>query len=159
MLLRENYTFFCQCFHECSAKYDNFPLIDLEDLPSILDLIGIHIADKSKAVGELTIKKYRETLNIPETETVMLNRAKFAEALVLTIQAEREISKDDSYKDYNEFSGQLNPMFTRFIIPFLDEKSPEGMPISLNAFRNRYVWQEKVNSIIEMNLEGIMDVF
>lgn len=33
------------------------------------------------------------------------------------------------------------------------------MPISLRAFRNRYVWHEKVNTILEMNLEGVMEVF
>ena len=33
------------------------------------------------------------------------------------------------------------------------------MPISLNAFRDRYVWIEKVNLLFELNLEGIMEVF
>jgi len=33
------------------------------------------------------------------------------------------------------------------------------MPISLNAFRDRFCWVEKVNAILELNLEGIMDVF
>ena len=50
-------------------------------------------------------------------------------------------------------------MLTRFIVPFATRKDPEDMPISLRAFRNRYVWQEKVNTILEINLEGIMEVF
>ena len=29
----------------------------------------------------------------------------------------------------------------------------------MNAFRDKYVWTEKVNTLLEMNLEGIMDVF
>ena len=33
------------------------------------------------------------------------------------------------------------------------------MPISLNAFRDRYVWIEKINTLFELNLEGIMEVF
>ena len=33
------------------------------------------------------------------------------------------------------------------------------MPVSLHAFRNQYVWTEQVNSILELNLEGIMEVF
>lgn len=33
------------------------------------------------------------------------------------------------------------------------------MPVSLDAFREKYVWVEKVNTIMELNLEGIMTVF
>ena len=33
------------------------------------------------------------------------------------------------------------------------------MPVSLNAFRDRYCWVENVNSVLELNLEGIMEVF
>ena len=31
--------------------------------------------------------------------------------------------------------------------------------MSLNAFRDQYVWVEKVNTLLELNLEGIMEVF
>ena len=50
-------------------------------------------------------------------------------------------------------------MLTKFIVPFATRKEPEEMPISLRAFRNKYVWQEKVNTVLEINLEGIMEVF
>lgn len=33
------------------------------------------------------------------------------------------------------------------------------MPISLNAFRDRFVWVESVSILLELNLEGIMEVF
>ena len=35
----------------------------------------------------------------------------------------------------------------------------ETMPVSLNAFRDRYVWREAINRVLELNLEGIMEVF
>ena len=33
------------------------------------------------------------------------------------------------------------------------------MPIALTAFRDKYVWQESNNTLLDLNLEGIMDVF
>ena len=33
------------------------------------------------------------------------------------------------------------------------------MPISLNAFRDSYVWKDNINTLFELNLEGIMEVF
>ena len=33
------------------------------------------------------------------------------------------------------------------------------MSISLNSFRDNYVWNTKVNNILECNLEGIMEIF
>ena len=33
------------------------------------------------------------------------------------------------------------------------------MPIALTAFRDKYVWQERNNTLFELNLEGIMEVF
>ena len=53
----------------------------------------------------------------------------------------------------------LRPMFTRHIRPFLVEKDVESMPISLNAFRDKFVWVENVSILLELNLEGIMEVF
>jgi len=53
----------------------------------------------------------------------------------------------------------LRPMFTRHICPFLGEKDDESMPISLNAFRDKFVWIENVSILLELNLEGIMEVF
>ena len=57
------------------------------------------------------------------------------------------------------FNDQLTLIFNRFVVPFLTRKEDDEMPISLHAFRNEYVWNEKVNSIMELNLEGIMEVF
>ena len=31
--LEENYATYCQVFHEISAQFDHFPMIDLKDLP------------------------------------------------------------------------------------------------------------------------------
>ena len=33
------------------------------------------------------------------------------------------------------------------------------MPIALTAFRDKYVWQERNNTLLDLNLEGIMEVF
>ena len=33
------------------------------------------------------------------------------------------------------------------------------MPVSLNAFRDKFCWVEKVNAVLEAHLEGIMMVF
>lgn len=33
------------------------------------------------------------------------------------------------------------------------------VPTSLNAFKDRYVWVDNVNTILQFNLEGIMEVF
>jgi len=54
---------------------------------------------------------------------------------------------------------ELEQMFKKFIVPSLEDKNEETMPISLNAFRDRFCWVEKVNAILELNLEGIMEVF
>ena len=81
--------------------------------------------------------------------------------------AEKEQSKylqsipenEEMSKSNFKFTPFLKPMFTRFIVPFLTDKQPENMPNSLNAFRNQYIWTEKVNTLLELNLEGIMEVF
>jgi len=44
-------------------------------------------------------------------------------------------------------------------VPSLIDKDEETMPVSLNAFRDAYCWTEHVNSILELNLEGIMEIF
>lgn len=31
--------------------------------------------------------------------------------------------------------------------------------MSLNAFRDQYVWVDRINTLFELNLEGIMEVF
>jgi len=43
-----------------------------------------------------------------------------------------------------------------YIIPSLTNRDEES---SLNAFRDRYCWTEHVNCILEVNLEGIMEIF
>ena len=92
--MKEYYTYFCICFHEVAAQLDNFPLIDLQDVPHVLNKIGIHIDEKSNKVGNLAIKKYLEVTEQEDKEQVLLNRAKFAEVLLLTIEAAREVEKN-----------------------------------------------------------------
>ena len=41
----------------------------------------------------------------------------------------------------------------------MNVKEPDQIGISLNAFREEHVWKEEVNTLFELNLEGIMDVF
>ena len=90
----------------------------------------------------------------------MLNRVSFARVLLLVIRAEKEIEDEAlGYVKEFEYGTKLKIIFQRFIVPFLTDKEPDQLPTSLNAFRDRYVWVEKVNSVIEINLEGIMDVF
>ena len=52
-------------------------------------------------------------------------------------------------------------MFTRHIKPFSETRTKDEttMPIALTAFRDKYVWLERNNMVLDMNLEGIMDVF
>ena len=45
------------------------------------------------------------------------------------------------------------------IRPYLNNKTDANMSISLNSFRDNYVWDTKVNNILECNLEGIMEIF
>ena len=78
---------------------------------------------------------------------------KFAEVLLMVIKCRWSDAEDFS------FARELKLMFSRDIIPFLTRKEPEVMGISLNAFRDVYVWTEKVNTLIVINLEGIMEVF
>ena len=91
-----------------------------------------------------------------------MNRVKFAEILLMVLQAEQEIDmkvpEGEKLKDF-DFHFFLLPLFTRYIKPFLSDKTVETLPNSLNAFRDRYVWVERVNTVLELNLEGIMDVF
>ena len=44
-------------------------------------------------------------------------------------------------------------------MPSLVNKNEETMPVSLNAFRDKFCWVEKVNAVLEAHLEGIMMVF
>jgi len=69
------------------------------------------------------------------------------------------VEADNKKKDGYELNLYLRPIFDKFFVPFLTEKEPESLPISLDAFRNRYVWKQDTNSLMEHNLEGIMDVF
>ena len=52
-------------------------------------------------------------------------------------------------------------MFTRHIKPFSETRTKDGetMPIALTAFRDKYVWLERNNTLLDLNLEGIMEVF
>ena len=119
---------------------------------------------------------------------MLLNRVKFAEVLLLVIKVsdspmgdrsvtpasrqekeqieaieeEKEDEKSELESEEEKdipFAMALRPMFTRHIRPFLKEKDDESMPISLNAFRDRFVWVESVSILLELNLEGIMEVF
>ena len=54
---------------------------------------------------------------------------------------------------------RLSDSFVYNIIPFLNNKEPSMVPTSLNAFKDRYVWVDNVNTILQFNLEGIMEVF
>lgn len=68
---------------------------------------------------------------------------------------------EEEEEKVNEFkhSQHLQTLFSAFIVPSLENKNEESMPISLNAFRDRFCWVEKVNAILELNLEGIMELF
>ena len=50
-------------------------------------------------------------------------------------------------------------MLTHLIIPYLNNKDEKTIGATLNSFRDDYVWVTKVNTILELNLEGIMDIF
>lgn len=65
---------------------------------------------------------------------------------------------EDSDPEF-EYSPYLRSMFSQFIIPSLENKQLDTMPFSLNAFRDSYCWVEEVNQILELNLEGIMEIF
>ena len=91
---------------------------------------------------------------------MLLNRVKFTEVLLLVCEIDHEMKAERTAPGEKIcYFQELKPIFNKFIVPFATRKEPEEMPISLRAFRSRYVWHEKVNTILELNLEGIMEVF
>ena len=146
-----HYAVYCMVFHEVAAKYANFPLIDISDLSKVLYAIGIYEEKKATGLGESVIKRMREIVGHPHQ--ILLNRVKFAEVLMMVVEA------DNKNTPGYELNLYLRPIFDTYFVPFLTNKEPESLPVSLDAFRNRFVWKENTNSLLEHNLEGIMDVF
>ena len=87
------------------------------------------------------------------SDEILLNRTKFAEVLLLVLETTMKEKKLDA--DY--LAKELNKLF-EYIVLFLSEKEDDTMPTSLNAFRVEYVWRERINTLLEHNLEGIMEV-
>ena len=76
--------------------------------------------------------------------------------LLLSIQAKHQLENKSTPGVVCGFSSALRLMFSTKIVPFLTEKNDESMPISLRAFRDKFVWIEEVNQVLDLNLEGIM---
>ena len=128
-VFEKNYAAYCQVFHEISAQFDHFPLIDLNDLPEILYTIGIFAREKAKPISEKVIAEYKEILLIAaesevkvlnvDDEAKHLNRVKFAEVLLLVIKS------DNCDNSSFSFSQELTKMFSKEIIPFLTRKEAD----------------------------------
>lgn len=147
------------CFHEVAAHYDNFPLINLSDLSEVLYEIGIFARERAQPIAARVIDKYRRLRQSKDSSDILMNRVMFTEVLLLVVEADFEMTAEKVSQVELVYHKQLKPIFNRFIIPFLSRKDPEDLPVSLRSFRNHFVWVEKVNSILEVNLEGIMEVF
>ena len=190
-----------------AAQLDNFPEIDLADLPKVLFHVNMMGLKRAEQVGAAVIRKYRKIRKAQNElldDEILLNRVKFAEVLLMVIKAndtiehspekarssvvvpqmdsipeieeegaamESEKSDKEDEEEESEpepdsdtdpdfmYSMHLGAIFSSTIVPILERDNEETMPVSLNAFRDRYVWREQVNSVLEMNLEGIMEVF
>ena len=75
-------------------------------------------------------------------EELLMNRCKFAEVLLLVCESDFEIRAEAAQIGEMVYYQELSPILTRFIVPFLARKEADEMPISLHAFRNKYVWLE-----------------
>lgn len=78
------------------------------------------------------------------------------------VSEEEEESEEEPDSDTDPefmYSMHLGAIFSTTIVPILERDNDETMPVSLNAFRDRYVWREQVNTVLELNLEGIMEIF
>ena len=91
LVFQKNYAAYCMCFHEVAAHYDNFPLINLNDLADVLYEIGIFARERAIPVAESVISKYRTLRETKENEEVLLNRVKFTEVLLLVCEADHDI--------------------------------------------------------------------
>ena len=167
---------------------DEFPLIDLADLPKVLYAICMMGMAKAERVSKEVIKYFKAVQEAhdhqPSEDQILLNRVRFAEILLCVLYFDEKDTHPGSEKnllqmeaipeedDANEghgspisldpefrFAATLQVLFKKYIVPSLEDKNDDTMPVSLNAFRDLYCWQEKVNHILEVNLEGIMEVF
>lgn len=122
-VFEENYAHYCQLFHEISAQFNHFPLIDLKDLSEILYTIGIYAREKAKPLSESVITAYRQLISENDKgagcEEELFNRVKFAEILLLVI------IKDNEGKEGTDLSRELRIMFKTHIVPFLTDKHPD----------------------------------
>lgn len=122
-------------------------------------MIGIYNSDQAKKIANIVIAKVKKAHEEGggKQEEILLNRVRFAEVLLLVLEtslAEKGIEDADDM-----ICQELKSLFDRYIVTFLSEKENDTMPTSLNAFRVEYVWRERINTLLEHNLEGIMDVF
>ena len=69
-----------------------------------------------------------------------------------------EVANDLHPEENFSISRNLRPLLN-LMIDYSEDDNEEKVPVSLEAFRARYVWREAINDIFEINLEGIMDVF
>ena len=133
-------------------------------MPSVLYNIGIYAKEQAESIASIVKEKVREAYDNPSAEElILLNRVRFAEVLMLTIETQevkhRERLGGMALEEELTIHQEVNPLFDRFIIPLITEKEDDQIATSLNAFRQEYVWKEPINALLEHNLEGIMEVF
>lgn len=85
----------------------------------------------------------------------LLNRLEFCEILALL----SKIKHIKAGGDQNTIYARVRVMFLKEIIPFVNTRYNEDEYYSLTYFRDKHIWQEAVNDMLEANMEGIMNIF
>lgn len=73
-----------------AAQLDNFPEIELSDLPKVLYQVNLMGNKRADQVGAAVIRKYRKIRKAQNEllqDEILLNRVKFAEVLLMVVKA------------------------------------------------------------------------
>ena len=96
-------------------------------------------------------KKIRPDIGVDN----LLNRLEFCEILALLCK----IKHLKEGGDPKAIHARTRVMFLKEIIPFVNTRYDEDEYYSLTYFRDKHVWQEEINDMLETNMEGIMNIF